>query len=499
MRLRPLIIWPIAGAIVVGLGVYWLSTLPRSLAADLPELPEPAPLAPLPTVRSVVNVPVSLPILTLRDELRRRMPSRITVPRSRKSFTITVPLTGGVVRFCRFTEPVTYQLTQPTLTRSDQRLKVRVSGTARRVRFGVRLGRCGTTFGNPSFNFRDVRFNAEVTSALRVASDWDLELRNRRVSFDLTRVMVRLPIIGRWNIAGLLEDDVEPEAKRMIDARLTSVVASVDTHVRAARTVWRKLCRALELDAASGLYVKVKPTDAYIERPRLSSQQLTVNVGLRLRTTASLPGGESQSLSCPFPRKIGNRIPGDPGFRLAVPTDLTYVAIDDVLESQVAGVELARLDPVSVVLRDIGLDPYGQGVLITVKLQGTAHGRWFRGVTLATVYLAAVPKLDPSNKTVEFTDLSIDTSSQDVLVAMAGEALEPLLLSYLKKRATVDLKPVLAEASGRVDAALATLSAEEALEASLTSLNVTSVEVGPDRIRLIVRIDGSVTAQLDRG
>ena len=161
--------------------------------------------------------------------------------------------------------------------------------------------------------------------------------------------------------------------------------------------------------------------------------------------------------------------------------------------------ELGRFGPVSIVLLDIGVTAYGEGALITVRLQGTAHGNWFRGVTHGTVYLAAVPKLDSASRTVRFADLSIDTSSQDVLVHMAGEALEPILLLYLRRHATVDLEPALSEASGRVEVALAALSAHGALEASLKGLNVTSVEVGRNQIRLIVDVDGSVTARLEPG
>ena len=313
MTVRRWIIWSVV-AIVLGLGFYWLSTWPRTLVADLPELPMPSSLAPLPTVSSVVNVPVSLPLVVLSDELRHQMPNKITVPRRQKSFTIKVPLTRGV-RFCLFVDRMQYLLTDPTLARSGQRLRVQVSGTADRLRFRVRSGGCSRAPGGFSFNLRHVWFNAEVTFGLHVANDWALKLSDRRISFDLKRVIVQLPFFGSVNIAAYLQGEVQGFAESMVNALLTRVAQSVDAHVLAARTVWTRMCRTLELDADSGLYLQVKPTDAYVEKPRLANGEMTVNVGLRLRTTASLrTAGGPQPPRCPFPARVGNRIPASQAF-----------------------------------------------------------------------------------------------------------------------------------------------------------------------------------------
>ena len=114
-----------------------------------------------------------------------------------------------------------------------------------------------------------------------------------------------------------------------------------------------------------------------------------------------------------------------------------------------------------------------------------------------TVYVAAVPELDVEDQTISLSDIRVNTSSRNVLLDLAGELLEPALESRLEANAVIDLAPVVAVAKEEVEAGLRRLSKNDALHASLRTLQLTGFEVGADGLRVLMRVDGDVGVTLD--
>ena len=491
---QKLAIASLMGLSVLAVALFVFLKTPRQLVADLPPAALTPPLGDPPETKSYVNVPVSIPIATLERELRDRVPTAFSIPRRRN----TVRVLG--LRACVETAPMRFERTRLSLVRRGQRLAALLAGRDDEISAKGKLGPCRGPVSGPTAHATDVLFGLAVRSRVRVAGNWELELHDMDVDFDMEQALVDFGILGLRevniadNIAPYVEDAAEAETRQRVGAAVNSIV----THRDYARTVWNAICSIVDLPIVPELHVAISPTRAYIDAPRLTPRRIALNVGLELVAQAGIiPVDEREPPKCPFPNTVGRPVPSAPGFTFVVPTDLRYDELESAMAALIADsiVEVPEAGP--VVVSDIGFSAHGAGVLLQITLDPADEDDWFRRHLRGTVYVAAVPALDAAGQTISLSNIQVDTSSRNVLVDLAGELLEPALKNKLQAHQVIDLAPIVARAKQEAAAGLSRLSENEALDASLRALQLSGLQVGSDGLRLLMDVDGDVEVTLE--
>ena len=394
-----------------------------------------------------------------------------------------------------------FELTPLRLARSGQRLAARSRVRLDSVSVKGELGPCQGPVSGLSAYARDVLFDLTLESRARVAGNWDFELHDTHVDLQVHRTMVDLGVPGlrEVNIAEMIEPFVKEAAEPEVARRVKAAAKSIVMHRNYAKAVWESICSVVDMPVVPGLHLAIRPTRAYVGSPRLSRQRITVNVGLELVLQAGIaPAGKRARPDCPFPNRVGKRLPAPPGFTFAVPIDLTYDELESALVALLAGGFVELPGATSVVVSDIGVSAHGAGLLLQLGLDVPGEEDWFGRPLSGTVYVAAVPELDVQGQTISLSGIHIDTSSRSVLVDLAGELLEPALEGLLRANAVIDLAPIVAMAKEEIEAGLGRLSENEAaLQASLRSLKLTGFKVGVDGLRVLMQVDGKVEVRLD--
>ena len=480
---------------IVGLSFYLVSrSALREHVADIPPSQPPSPLAETPFSNSYINLPVSIPMGLLEQELKGAVPNQFSTRSSKQSGRFLG------IRFCTYTEGATFKVNHIDIAPEGQRISALIRAADPTIRVQIKRGDCR---GGPS-GFKvnvGVDFSVRIKSGISASTDWKLKLEDLYVRFTVSEALVKIPIWPRpLDISDKLEKELRSGIERDIKSELRSAVGNIRTHRTYARNIWNELCRTEVLDPELGLEMRISPKRAYVERPKFSSKNLAINVGLEFQTRAGIAISEQQAAQeCPFPSSIGSRVPGHPGFSIAVPADVTYSNLESILASVLVGTAFEVSPPVSISVRDIGLDGYGSSILLKLELEGMVENGWFKWFDRrirGTVYLAAVPELDAEDQTITFHDIQLDTSSKNVLVDLAGEALEPMLLSRLREHAVVNLDAVLEKRKDDLEAGLATLTSSGQLNASLREFTLSDLQVGPEGIRVLMQVDGGLNLNL---
>ena len=476
--------------ITIGLALLFaLRDLHRDINNDMPSTLSPPPLTDPPMTHSYINVPVSIPMQLLERELEDAIPHEFEFPSSKQSGTfLRAP-------YCAYFEPAKFRITKLDITPQGQRIAVLIEAADPRITVQIKLGSCQRRASGLDLKVA-VEFRLSIKAGLSVATDWNLQLVDLLVGFKVNEALVKVPYWPRkMDVAKDLESELRREVEREVRKELRDTVGDIRRHRTNARIVWNELCRTVDLDPELGLQLMIEPKKAYVEQPKLSRKNLVVNVGLELQTRAGIALSADQPSNCPFPNRIGSRAPGAPGFSIAVPADITYSDLESVMSSHLVGASLQTGHPMSVSVSDVGVNGHGSSILLKLVLDGVVESgwfKWFNRKVRGTVYLAAVPKLNAEDQTLTFRDIQVDTASSKVLIDIAGKRLKRTLLSFLKERAIVDLEAVLGEGRTSIETALADLTSSDNLDASLKDLVLTSLEVGPTGLRVLMRVDGKL-------
>ena len=477
----------------LGGALFLYSLLPQQLIANIPRVPPPPPLGDMPETKSYVNVPVSIAISSLEQQLHDAVPTAISIPGRRS----TVSVLG--IPACIESAPMRFERTRPRLVDRGQRLAVLLRVSQDRVSVKGELGPCRGPVSGPSAYASDLLFDLTITSRAQVADHWELELHDMDVDLAMRQVIVDLglPYLREINIADVVAPLVEEAVEAELGQRVSAAASSIVTHRDFAKAAWEEICSVVDMPVLPGLQLVIRPTRAYVGIPKLVRQRITLNVGLELVLQARIAqAGEQAHPECPFPSTVGKLMPAPPGFTFAVPADLTFDELESALTALLAGgfVDLSGAAP--VVVSDIGVSAHGAGVLLQLTLDVPGEEDWFGRALSGTVYVVAVPDLDVKSQTISLSGIHVDTSSRSVLLNLAGELLEPALESRLQD-AVIDLAPIEAMARKEIETGLDLLSENDALQVSLRTLQLNGLEVGVEGLRVLIRVDGAVEVTLD--
>jgi hypothetical protein len=487
----------------------WLSprgTVPGPALAQLPPLP-PAPRS------SVILAQVTIPISAIRDAADRSAARSFA---GKADNPVSQILQNADIGWTASRGPIAATGGQDVLSLTTALTgKLNVTGSLSSKATGAVGDALGGLLGGNvakqigSVNIKalnasaEIKGNVVITSRPKLAAAWHLEPNlGGQVTLGDTSVAV----------AGA-RVNVPAQVKPVIDKTVADQIAAAGARIRNdpsfernARIQWAKACRSIPLQgngaAAStpALWLELRPTRAVAVQPRIDAAAITLILGIEAETRIT---PAQTTPSCPFPEKISIVPPTPAGVSIGIPIDVPFADINKIVEAQFAGRTFPEdgSGSVNVTVKRASVAASGDRLLISLLVNAREKTSFLGFGGEATVHIWGRPVLDQAQQTLRLTNMELAVESEAAfgLLGAAARAAMPHLQKVLAEKATVDLKPLHANAQKKIATAIADFQKNEdgfRVAADITSLNLADIAFDSKTLRVIAEAAGTITVNI---
>jgi hypothetical protein len=502
----------IAASFVVSLkAMDWLT--PRG-AATAPTVTQLPPLPPV-SKSSIVVAPVAIALSAIREAADKSVARDFT---GKADNPISQILQNADIGWTASRGPIAASGDKDVLTLSTPLSgKLNVTGSLSSKATGALGEALGSVLGNNAakqigaVNIKNLNASAEIkgnvviTSRPKLAASWHLE---PNLGAQVNLGDTNLSVVGA-------KVNVPAQVKPLIDKTVSDQLNVVAERIRNdpslrenAKAQWIKACRSMPLQGASTqaalppLWLEIKPIRAIAAQPRVDAQAVTLLLGIeaetRVTTTQTKP-------ECPFPEKISIVPPTGTGVNIGVPIDVAFTEINKLIAAQMVGHTYPEdgSGPVDVTVKSVSVIPSGELLLISLLIRAKEKKSWFGLGAEATVHIWGRPMLDQEQQTLRLADIRLAVESEAAfgLLGAAARAVVPQLQQALVQRATLDLKPIAANARDKIASAIADYQKTEdglRVEANIDSLTLSDITFDSKTLRIIAAAGGSLNVYVTK-
>lgn len=488
----------------------WLSPRATNSAPAIAQLP---PLPPV-SKSSIVVAPVAIALSAIRDQAERASPRNFA---GKAENPISQILQNADIGWSAVRGPMSATGDKDVLTLSTALTgKLNVTGSLSSKATGALGEALGSVVGGNAakqigaVNIKNLNASAEikgnvvVTSRPKLAANWHLE-PNLGAQVNLGNTDL--------SVAGA-KVNVPAQVKPLIDKTVGEQLNVVSERIRNdpslgdnAKTQWAKACRSIPLQGTGSstalppLWLEMKPVRAIAAQPRVDAQAVTLLLGLeaetRVTTTPTKP-------DCPFPDKISIVPPTGSGVNIGVPIDVPFTEINKLIAAQMVGHTYPEdgSGPVDVTVKSVNVVPSGERLLISLLVRAKEKKSWLGLGAEATVHIWGRPMLDQAQQTLRLADVQLAVESEAAFGLLGPlRAVVPQMQQALAQKASLDLKPIAANAREKIAAAIADYQKSEdglKVEARIDSLTLADIAFDSKTLRIVAQAGGSLNVYVTK-
>ncbi|WP_314947970.1 DUF4403 family protein [Bradyrhizobium cosmicum] len=489
----------------------WLSPRATNSAPPVAQLP------PLPPVAksSIVVAPVAIAVSAIRDQAEKAAPRNFA---GKADNPISQILENADIGWSAVRGPMAAAGDKDVLTISTPLTgKLNVTGSLSSKATGALGDALGGVLGGDAakrigaVNIKNLNANAEikgnviVTSRPKLAANWHLEPNlGAQVNLGDTNLAV----------AGA-KVNVPAQVKPLIDKNVGEQINIVSERIRNdpslrenAKLQWAKACRSIALQGSGAsaalppLWLEMKPIRAIAAQPRVDAQNVTLLLGLELETRVT---STQTKPDCPFPDKISIMPPTGTGVNIGVPIDVPFTEINKLIAAQMVGHTYPEdgSGPVDVTVKSVNVVPSGERLLISLLVRAKEKKSWLGLGAEATVHIWGRPMLDQAQQTLRLADIQLAVESEAAfgLLGAAARAVVPQMQQVLVQKATLDLKPIAANAREKIAAAIADYQRSEdglKVDARIDSLTLADIAFDSRTLRVVAEAGGTLNVSVSK-
>jgi hypothetical protein len=179
--------------------------------------------------------------------------------------------------------------------------------------------------------------------------------------------------------------------------------------------------------------------------------------------------------------------------------EVSYDEINKQLKSRLAKKTFKLAANERVTVRDATIQPYGDGILLTVEFSGKSSG--FRSAS-GRLYIVGVPVFDPAKAELRVDQLEYTAATQSLLVGTLDWLAHPQLLDALKAACVVNLdaevKKATVKANEQLDRLKDQLPSEIGARISVNEIAIERLVFGKEGAFAIVTAKGKMSACLNK-
>ncbi|MGY3548761.1 putative small integral membrane protein [Bradyrhizobium sp. USDA 4472] len=509
--------------VLIAIGVLAASFLISLKAMDLlsPRATNSAPpvaeLPPLPPASksSIVVAPVTIALSAIREQAEKASPRNFAGKAENPASQI---LQDADIGWAAARGPMSVTGDKDVLTLSTPITgKLNVTGSLSGKATGALGDALGSVLGGDAakrigaINIKNLNASAEikgnvvVTSRPKLAAAWHLE---PNIGAQVNLGDTNLSVAGaKVNVPA----QVKPLIDKTVNDQLNVVAERIrnDPSLREnARVQWAKACRSIPLQGSGSsaalppLWLEMKPTRAIAAQPRVDAQNVTLLLGLEAETRVT---STQTKPDCPFPDKISIVPPTGTGVNIGVPIDVPFTEINKLIAAQMVGHTYPEdgSGPVEVTVKSVNVVPSGDRLLISLLVRAKEKKSWLGLGAEATVHIWGRPMLDQEQQTLRLADIQLAVESEAAfgLLGAAARAVVPQMQQALVQKATLDLKPIAANAREKIAAVIADFQKSEdgvRVEAVISSLTLADIAFDSKTLRVVAEAGGTLNVAVTK-
>ncbi|MGY3557146.1 putative small integral membrane protein [Bradyrhizobium sp. USDA 4463] len=509
--------------VLIAIGVLAASFLISLKAMDLlsPRATNSAPpvaeLPPLPPASksSIVVAPVTIALSAIREQAEKASPRNFAGKAENPASQI---LQDADIGWAAARGPMSVTGDKDVLTLSTPITgKLNVTGSLSGKATGALGDALGSVLGGDAakrigaINIKNLNASAEikgnvvVTSRPKLAAAWHLE---PNIGAQVNLGDTNLSVAGaKVNVPA----QVKPLIDKTVNDQLNVVAERIrnDPSLREnARVQWAKACRSIPLQGSGSsaalppLWLEMKPTRAIAAQPRVDAQNVTLLLGLEAETRVT---STQTKPDCPFPDKISIVPPTGTGVNIGVPIDVPFTEINKLIAAQMVGHTYPDdgSGPVEVTVKSVNVVPSGDRLLISLLVRAKEKKSWLGLGAEATVHIWGRPMLDQEQQTLRLADIQLAVESEAAfgLLGAAARAVVPQMQQALVQKATLDLKPIAANAREKIAAVIADFQKSEdgvRVEAVISSLTLADIAFDSKTLRVVAEAGGTLNVAVTK-
>jgi hypothetical protein len=208
---------------------------------------------------------------------------------------------------------------------------------------------------------------------------------------------------------------------------------------------------------------------------------------------------------CPFPDKISIVPPTATGVSIGVPIDVPFTEINKLIAAQMVGHTYPEdgSGPVAITVKSVDVIPSGERLLISLLVRAKEKKSWLGLGAEATVHIWGRPMLDQAQQTLRLADIQLAVESEAAfgLLGAAARAVVPQMQQALVQKATLDLKPIAANAREKIAAVIADFQKSEdglKVDAVISSLTLADIAFDAKTLRVVAEAGGTLNVYVTK-
>ncbi|MCB9994231.1 MAG: DUF4403 family protein [Hyphomicrobiaceae bacterium] len=483
----------IVGIVLLGGLVYVASGgfAPKNLEAVAP--PRVAQANDLPVQTGVVNVPVSVPISRIQQELGANIPNKLLEINERRDKCVNQQVDLIITQTA-----ITLACKIEGVIRKDGDLKISSDNGKINVILPIRFritvtALDGVLKGQKETVQGSLTVNADLVPRLKpnwtFAVDADANFRWRdRAHADVFGI--------RLDFA----DQLRPEIQKALNG-MGPELASMLNGLNLKQTVtsaWRDLQQPFKVNDNPAVWVAVSPKSVHFSGLRIGTNTISANVALKVETQTRIGAKPNVDIDRTLPnlQDVGN-LPQ--GFQISIPVTLSYRAIERALASEKLGSRIVEVvDPNEYTLDLSNYDVYPNDKAIVIGFDYVADGPGALFDATGRAYLSAVPQVNWNTKVVRFRQMKFASVADNVVVDAASFVISQRpIMQIAEDNAFIPFADEYDLLVKNLDAALDNkLDGGVTTEGNLTDASVGAVQFADDGIQVVVNLSGDLSVHL---
>jgi hypothetical protein len=378
---------------------------------------------------------------------------------------------------------------------------VRIRGNVRLIRgdIGKLLGKLNPT-NIPFSAHADLRATVTAETRPQLLPSWRFQ-PDLKASAQVQEATIPIQHVGSISVRGHVQravDDKLAQLRNQLEAKLRAD----DRIEKEARRAWAKLCQSFPLDAdrdgKPDLYLRVDPVVARASQPRIASNGISLQIGIEANIDVSEDGTRPD---CPFPEVLQLLPIEDPRFDIALPLLVSFPKLNELVAAQLPATIKRADQGIEATIRAVRLSPHSDGHLLLAVEGKLSESRWLFGKSFeGTIYVKAIPKLDPARQVIAFESVDVDAKSRQFLgvTELLAKAAAPLIERWIAENLVIDVRKEAERLPELAKAAVAELQkTSDGIEVTtrFDPPKLLAVDFDTERLRLIAEAHGSVAVK----
>ena len=333
----------------------------------------------------------------------------------------------------------------------------------------------------------DVQGRIMIRARPQFTQEWSFIPRGLDVDVEMDGEVWELPL--SW--VPFVLDGINSRVRREILEYIEDLQAPVtEGIVASARDVWDNTCQNVQLSTDPDLWLEIRPVSVSADQPIVQADTMRFRLGIsgQIRFADEVPSPPER---CPFPESLDTTGVGEEGMDLYIPAQIQYETARRLISQAIVGKTLDGDVPVRIDRFD--LQPYGASLLLNIGVSLKAG--FCCGRVSGIIHAFVRPQLEVGSQTVSFADVTLDVSSRQRLVELAGELANSSIREVFEG-IVLEMTPLLDDLVDEVNNELAAWGNESGvLRMTINSAVLEpTIDIGPRYLRVVVAAKGEAVA-----